>query len=183
MELVKAKQLARQLMDQHGMKNIPLVISGGKRTLGCCVFKTSNIAYRGEDMVSEMLGMPRIRTKKDRLANAICKEIRLSRYLIALNDENEIRDTMLHEIAHFLAGAVHGHNRVWRQKAIEIGCSGSRTAKTAVMPKGRYKAQCECGKAYYKHRNGKNVLKANRFRCGVCSKSIQFVDTKARTYA
>ena len=178
MNLNDAKQLGRQLMNQHGMKNIPLVISGGKRTLGVCVWKAGpSLPRHAADLNAQIFGIRK--SKRERFANAPCKEIRLSKYLIALNDENEIRDTMLHEIAHFLVGANHGHDRVWRQQAIKIGCNGERTAKTAEMPKGRYKAECQCGKVYFKHRKGKNVLKANWFRCGVCNKSIQFYDTMA----
>ncbi len=33
------------------------------------------------------------------------------------------KDTLLHEIAHALVGPKNGHNKIWRQKAIEIGCS------------------------------------------------------------
>ncbi len=40
--------------------------------------------------------------------------------------EEEIRDTILHEIAHALVGQQHHHDDVWRAKAIEIGCSGQR---------------------------------------------------------
>lgn len=42
-------------------------------------------------------------------------------------DNDEITDTILHEIAHALVGAKHGHNAVWQTKAREIGCSAKRT--------------------------------------------------------
>ncbi len=38
----------------------------------------------------------------------------------------EIRDTLLHEIAHAIVGASHQHDAVWKAKAREIGCSGDR---------------------------------------------------------
>lgn len=37
------------------------------------------------------------------------------------NDIEEIKNTILHEIAHALVGCEHGHNKIWQQKAIEIG--------------------------------------------------------------
>ena len=37
---------------------------------------------------------------------------------------DEIRDTLLHEIAHALVGPKNGHNLIWKKKAIELGCSG-----------------------------------------------------------
>lgn len=42
-------------------------------------------------------------------------------------DADQIADTLLHEIAHALVGVQHGHNKVWRAKAREIGCSADRT--------------------------------------------------------
>ena len=160
MELARAKQLARQLMDEHGLNDIPLRITNGKRYLGSCTFRVSRSA------ITRMFGETRYQLE--------C--IKLSRYVVTLNDENEIRDVILHEIAHALVGAEHGHDAVWRRKAIEIGCSGRRTSKTANMPKGRYKAECSCGKVYYKHRKGRNVLRTNYWRCGICKNVIQFRD-------
>ena len=40
--------------------------------------------------------------------------------------DSDIRDTLLHEIAHALVGKQHNHDAIWRAKAAEIGCSGSR---------------------------------------------------------
>jgi predicted SprT family Zn-dependent metalloprotease len=40
--------------------------------------------------------------------------------------EDEIRDTILHEIAHALVGQQYHHDDVWRAQALEIGCSGQR---------------------------------------------------------
>ena len=54
------------------------------------------------------------------------RQIGLSRPLTELHSEEEVRDTILHEIAHALVGPEHGHDRVWRAKAREIGSSGER---------------------------------------------------------
>jgi predicted SprT family Zn-dependent metalloprotease len=187
MNLTDAKKLARSLMDEHGANDIPLVISGGKTQLGVCcwnpVKKGLNKEDFSDDLTAQIFGYrPRRRRRRNRnrFAGATCKCIRLSRHLVALNDETEIRQTMLHEIAHFLCGATHGHDSVWRNKAIEIGCDGKRLNSSAEMPKGRYVAKCSCGKVYYKHRKGKNTLKANWFRCKTCKQTVQFVDTLAR---
>jgi predicted SprT family Zn-dependent metalloprotease len=186
MNLNDAKKLARQLMDDHGAKDVPLVISGGKTQLGACHFVAGPSLQRGEDIINDIFGLNK-RNRRinriERLKTAKCKCIKLSRYLVDLNGEDEVRETMLHEIAHFLVGATHGHDAVWRRKAIEIGCNGERLAKTAIMPKGRYKASCQCGKVYYKHRKGKNIFKKNWFRCRICKNTVQFVDTMAREIA
>jgi hypothetical protein len=43
----------------------------------------------------------------------------------AINDDmNEIKNTILHEIAHALVGNEYGHNIVWQNKAKELGVTG-----------------------------------------------------------
>ena len=54
------------------------------------------------------------------------REIGLSRPLTRLATVEQVTDTVLHEIAHALAGPAHGHDRVWRATALRIGCSGTR---------------------------------------------------------
>jgi SprT-like family len=49
------------------------------------------------------------------------KEIVLSRRLVEANDEAQVRDVILHEIAHALIPDRHGHDEVWKTKCIEIG--------------------------------------------------------------
>jgi len=56
----------------------------------------------------------------------------------------EIRDTLLHEIAHALVGKAHHHDDVWRTQAIALGCSGKRCHELQFTPP-RYIVQCERG--------------------------------------
>jgi predicted SprT family Zn-dependent metalloprotease len=48
------------------------------------------------------------------------KQITLSRPLVLLNSPEQVRDTLLHEIAHALTPG-DGHGRRWKAKCIEIG--------------------------------------------------------------
>ena len=62
---------------------------------------------------------------------------------LALNaSDDDIRDTVLHEIAHALAGKKHNHDAVWKAKAREIGCSGERCHRLVFSPP-RYHVTCE----------------------------------------
>lgn len=84
------------------------------------------------------------------------KVIGLSRYLVALNDEAEVTNTILHEIAHALVGPEnHGHGYVWKAKAREIGCDGQRCydSNMVVRPRGAYTGTCpKCGKTHERSR-------------------------------
>ena len=52
--------------------------------------------------------------------------ISLSRPLTRLRSPNQVRDTVLHEIAHALVGPAHGHDAVWRSAALAVGCTATR---------------------------------------------------------
>ncbi len=86
------------------------------------------------------------------------KTIELSSPFVDNNDEEEIRETILHEIAHALVGPEHGHDQVWMSKALEIGAKPLRCCPDANIP-GRWQATCvNCGRTHYKHRPPKRGL-------------------------
>jgi predicted SprT family Zn-dependent metalloprotease len=53
------------------------------------------------------------------------KLITLSRMLTLLNSETQVRDTILHEIAHVLTPG-DGHGQRWKDKCVEIGARPER---------------------------------------------------------
>lgn len=57
------------------------------------------------------------------------REISLSGPLTELYDEADVREVVLHEIAHALAGARHGHDAVWRATARSLGSTGRRVVR------------------------------------------------------
>lgn len=135
MELEKAKELANELI---GRKH--LLYRDGWR------FEFDNAKRR--------LGC----------CNFTYKTISLSKAITLINDESIIRNTILHEIAHALVGRGHGHDWVWRQKALEIGCDGNRCCSNSVRVEGKYKAICNsCKKVSYAHREKKRDVS-----CGKC---------------
>ncbi|PFG39656.1 SprT-like family protein [Georgenia soli] len=81
------------------------------------------------------------------------RTISVSRHLMALYSEEHVRDTILHEIAHALVGPKHGHDRVWRAKALAIGCSGSRLVDAdAPRAPAPWRGTCPHGHTYDRHR-------------------------------
>lgn len=54
------------------------------------------------------------------------KTISLSRPLTLNLSEMEVRDTLLHEIAHAMIGPGYGHGATWRRQALAIGCKATR---------------------------------------------------------
>ncbi len=93
--------------------------------------------------------------------------IELSGYFTQMNSEAEILDTILHEIAHALVGVRHGHNAVWKRKALELGCKPKSCADASVeMPKGRWQADCTgCGHLYARHRQPR---RGSKYYCRPC---------------
>ena len=69
------------------------------------------------------------------------KEITLAKAYAEQEESKEIKNTILHEIAHALVGPKHGHNEIWKQKALEIGCDAERY-HYVVFSKPKYKLTC-----------------------------------------
>lgn len=119
MQISKAIALAKQLLNEHGYGNVPVRITRAKVQLGRVTWKRDgSIKYMG-----------------------------LSIHHIKLNDENEIRETILHEIAHMIAGPKVQHGTAWKRAAMRIGAKAERCSSVAVCPPARYQAVCQkCNK-------------------------------------
>ena len=93
------------------------------------------------------------------------KEITLAKAYAEQVDFKEIKNTILHEIAHALVGPKHGHNEIWKQKALEIGCDAER-CHYVVFSKPRYKLTCtnRCFEVA-RYRVSKKILQSR-----ICSK-------------
>ncbi|PRY11740.1 SprT-like domain-containing protein [Kineococcus rhizosphaerae] len=108
------------------------------------------------------VGLDRARTRAG-VCRADRRWIGLSGPLTALHDEAEVRDTVLHEIAHALVGPGHGHDAVWRATARRLGCSGERTSAGPRAP-GPWAGTCPAGHTTTRHRRPTRVLSCGR--CG-----------------
>jgi predicted SprT family Zn-dependent metalloprotease len=141
MKLDDAKQLAKRLMDQHGLlPEWQFRFNRAKSFVGVCYNKH--------------------------------KRIELSRPFTELNSYAEIKDTLLHEIAHALIGEEHGHDDVWREKAKEIGAKPERTAAGRVInhPKEKWIGDCGCSKRRYRYR----LVRDRQLVCKRCTEVVKW---------
>lgn len=92
------------------------------------------------------------------------RTITLSKPLTELNEDPEVIDTILHEIAHALTPR-HGHNKHWKQKAEQIGCNPKRcyTLETVEQPKPLYQLKCEtCNHTVNRYRKTRRKYACNK---------------------
>jgi hypothetical protein len=127
MELVDARVMARRLMDQHGLHDWAFEFDGAKRRIGLCRYPT---ATRG--------GI-----------------ISLSRYRVPVMSVYDVRQAMLHEIAHALVGPKVKHGPAWQAKAREIGYHYDRLIRNIEPLKARYRLECPNGHEFRRHRRSR----------------------------
>lgn len=104
------------------------------------------------------------------------KTIYLAKWYTELNDESEVRDTILHEIAHALSYERHGakgigHGRLWKKICIEIGATPRACSKNKLnKPSNHYKyvETCSCGITYKRHRLNFSAS----YRCPKCRQNL-----------
>lgn len=107
MELIAARTIALDLMSLHGLPA-----------------RGWTFAF---DNAKRRLGVCKYGTK----------QITISRFMVGAADEETVRQTMLHEIAHALVGKGAGHGPVWKAKAASIGYTGKRTASNPYVEQQR----------------------------------------------
>lgn len=98
------------------------------------------------------------------------KMIYLSSFLFPTVEEDDHKDTVLHEIAHALDLEERGysnHDRHWKRKAIMVGARPKRCGtvkdKSHIMAQAKYILVCPNGHENYAHRRPKV-----RRSCGKC---------------
>ncbi|MGB4779519.1 SprT-like domain-containing protein [Microbacterium sp.] len=95
------------------------------------------------------------------------KRITVSRYLAARYDDETNRQTLLHEVAHALAGPRAGHGTAWKRTARALGYVGGTThngeTATELAP---WIGVCPAGHVAYRHRRATRPTS-----CARCSRS------------
>lgn len=126
------------------------------------------------------------------LCNENKRLIGLSKVIVPSMKDEDILDTILHEIAHALVGCKHGHNKVWQRKAREIGCSGKRCyndtafkegARETIIAQSKYTLTCpNCGEKQAAHRKFKRKHACydccNKYAGGKYSEEYEFIITQ-----
>lgn len=96
------------------------------------------------------------------------KRITVSRYLCARYDDATNQQTLLHEVAHALAGARAGHGAGWKRVARSLGYTGGTThhgeTATDLAP---WVGVCPVGHTAYRHRAATRPTS-----CARCSRSF-----------
>nr|WP_300339197.1 SprT-like domain-containing protein [Actinomyces sp.] len=110
------------------------------------------------------LGLDRARRRAG-LTDHGRRRITLSRALMELYDADEVRETVLHEIAHARVGARHGHDAVWAAEARQIGATGRRlVSREAPSIAGRWVGTCPAGHTVNRMR--RPTVPVSCARCG-----------------
>lgn len=112
-------------------------------------------------------------TNKRRLG--VCKYrermIEASIYAFGIG-EDEVRNIILHEIAHAKVGGLHGHNDVWRAAALAIGCTGERCGGAMIDAPAKYIGTCP--KCSQEIRRFKKTARMTRVACTRCCNTYSF---------
>lgn len=106
------------------------------------------------------------------------RRLTLSRHFLRLNDEAEIRMTVLHEMAHALAGPGQGHGPVWRRICQGLGGDGRRCGDFR-MPEGAWVAVCPgCQTRHSRCRRPRTLTGWHCKRCGPQRGPLRFQDSR-----
>ncbi len=99
------------------------------------------------------------------------KIIVMSKVLIEVNDEAEVCDTILHEIAHALVGPSHDHDFMWKLKAQQIGAKPV-ACSMAAQPPGKWVARCAgCGAEIQRYRRPKHFATPGAYSHKPCKRA------------
>lgn len=143
----RAISFARQKLTEHGFNGVRIEVSErAKRRLGSAKF-----------------------------INKVPFALSLSAYHIRTGKWEDVKDTILHEIAHLIAGIDAGHGPKWKAAARSVGASPERIAhlpeSELVPPKWTGRCSCE-GKIFKRHRLAKRFLKGSI--CPSCGDRIDW---------
>lgn len=138
-----AIKYTKDLLTEHGLGHMDVVLTRSKKALGECVFLARKPFA-----------------------------IRLSGWWVDRADDATIIDTIRHEVAHAIAGVAAGHGPQWKAAAEALGARPEQYANTEAVietaKKGaKYVATCGNGHQVHFNRMGRHWREGNyRCKCG-----------------
>lgn len=119
--VITVQSMARDLMTTHGVGSLQFGFDRSKNRLGATHFMRAG-------------------------GVSVPLKITLSKHFVELLPEDEIRDVILHEIAHAKVGHSAGHGPAWRAAARAVGAKPQRCATPSASPEKSVTAYCPtCG--------------------------------------
>lgn len=111
------------------------------------------------------------------------KRIEIAAYYALHNSAANVRDTLLHEIAHALAGPKAGHGPLWKATARKLGATprACDTSPETVVKPGNWQATCvTCQQTYHRYRRPPSTT-SYRCRCAArTALTFQYVGDPSR---
>lgn len=133
-----------KLKKMHGLTKWNLSFDKAKRRFGCCRFKKRIISI-SDHFLGEHT-----------------------------TTDMQVRNTVLHEIAHALVGKEHGHDAVWKAKAISIGCDGCRCHSHAIATTVPKPFQLCCKNGCWSIGKYRKGMLSDRNRCRKCKGELEY---------
>ena len=143
------------MMDEHGLHDWTFAWSRSKRALGSTV-------HNRDDSPGKIV---------------------LSSYATPYRTQDEVQQTILHEIAHAMCGHKAGHGPRWRATARRIGYRGGATTTAPTLPPPPIRAWCPEGEHHLGRPLHRRPAGHDR-RTWTCSKHkarLQWVDTRTHS--
>lgn len=105
--------------------------------------------------------------KRAGLCNFTDHRISVSRYLAAKHDDDEVHQTLLHEVAHALAGPDAAHGPRWKKIARDLGYVGGTTHHGEIAhERAPWVGRCPSGHEHYRFRRPTRTSSCAKCRRG-----------------
>lgn len=101
------------------------------------------------------------------------KEITVSLEMAIKNEEDQVLDVILHEIAHGIAGHKAGHGFEWKRVCVDIGADPNQyyDSSTVQQADHRYEAMCSCNRPHKRHQK---PWRGRTYYCRTCHEQLSF---------
>jgi len=146
--------------NRKGNQRMDSFTSDQKQTTAAKTIYPHNVASVARSLMNQWgLGTWTFKLDNAKRRAGVCRYSRrvisLSRYYVQHNSDEDVLDTLKHEISHALAGPGTHHGPIWKAMCRKVGCRPVRCydSKQVKMPEPKLKAVCGgCQKTFTRHR-------------------------------